>query len=279
MCAGQSKEYYIDRNLDSYKSFFDHEWAKRFLDEADNANLADLAFNLCEGWKGAANTGMLPWLTIENLGNFAESFCNAHRPDAAHILDALAARLAREVQPPLAPTQQQCLERTIGAINGDLTAIKRSHPFKFDRVDAWNTMLENAEFAIAVVASRRIVYADMYFSYEDFLISCFRRASGQPSYQVGRSFPADLSGFYGPAIALNIWSDPEVKIARLVRHAIVHNGARETPELAKAGHSIGVIGGALQITPSATRVAFNCLKDRAMVILKETANRVPKPGT
>lgn len=45
------------------------------------------------------------------------------------------------------------------------------------------------------------------------------------------------------------WAHHEINIARLVRHALSHNGGRETLDLKKQNHRIELIGNELQIVP------------------------------
>lgn len=277
MDADQSKQYYVDPDPNSYRSFFDHDWATQMFAEGDKANLSDLVFALCEAWKGVANTAALPWLTVQFLANFADGFCNGRQPYAVQFLDALAGCIGAGVQPPLTLEQQQGLRQTISALNDDLIKQMKLQPIKLNQNNTWSELTKHKEFSISLLASQRIAYAAVYYAYEDFLVNCYRLVCGIPDYRIGPTFPADLANLFGVQVGADIWSHAEVKIPRLVRHAIAHNGARETPELAKTGHSIGVIDGMLQITPTSTRVAFNCLKERATVILRETATRLLSP--
>jgi hypothetical protein len=275
MNVDQSKQYYVDPDPNSYRSFFDHDWARQMFAEGDKANLSDAVFSLCEAWKGAANTAALPWLTVELAANSADGFFNHRQPYASEFLDALSVRVGGRVQPPLSPAQQQSLGREIGALNHELLAEMKQHPVHLNRRDMWDELCKHKEFCISLITSQRLAYAAVYYAYEDFLVTCYLLLSGAPDYRIGRSFPSDLTNIYGAQFTNNIWSHAEVTIPRLVRHAIAHNGARETSDLAKTGDTIGVIDGMLQITPTATRVAFNSLKDRATVILQQTANRMP----
>ncbi len=64
------KNIKILTHVDFYKTFFDHEWARRFSQLAGNTRLKEPAFSLCVNWKSAANTHLLPWLMMENLKGF-----------------------------------------------------------------------------------------------------------------------------------------------------------------------------------------------------------------
>jgi hypothetical protein len=274
-----SKQLFVDQSLDSYNSFFDHDWAKAFMKEAENWAVEDLALNLGASWKGAANAARLPWLVVETLTAFADGLLNDNQPSAARILDACATRLGQMVQPPLSAGQRQSLDQAILFINGEILEAKRLNPIRYDRQAGWREMLAHPEFLMAVWSSQRIALADVFFAYEDFVLSCFRRVTNQPRYRIGRAFLVDLSKAYGPQLANDAWDNHGVKVAKLVRHAIAHNGGKETPDLAELRHRIRVIDGGLQVTPADTRAVFDDLKTRAMEILCETAARLPNPAS
>lgn len=54
--AIMDKHIYIDDNLDSYKTFLDHEWALRIDQQTSETPLEEIFFDLQWAWKGAANT-------------------------------------------------------------------------------------------------------------------------------------------------------------------------------------------------------------------------------
>ena len=58
------------------------------------------------------------------------------------------------------------------------------------------------------------------------------------------------------------WSAAAVNVARLARHAIVHNGGRETSDLARTPHSLTVTDGYLQIMAPDTAALYGELKAR-----------------
>lgn len=266
-----SKRYFIECDLNAYRSFFDHNWAKQIFAEGDKANVSSGVFDLCEAWKGAANTAALPWLTVQLLANFADGFCNERVPYSVKFLDALASKVAGPLDPPLNREQLQGLRREIDSINHGMVEAIRSQPFALDQRLAWEDFIGHPEFAIALVGSQRLAYGAIFFAYENFLLDCYRTVSGSIRYRIGRAFRSDLAAAYSPGFADAVWNHIDVKVPRLVRHAIAHNGARETPDLAKVTHGVRVVDGMLQITPKETATLFNSLKAKAMQIIVETA--------
>ena len=262
MARIESVQRYVDRDRNSYKRAFDHDWAKTMFATGDQAGLSDHVFALGETWKGAATTAALPWLLIEMCAGFGDGYSNKTKPYAWQFLDAIAASLAGQVVPPLTSQQKESLSNRLIQINDQLIHEREAHPHVVDRDEMWNSFMGHPEFVMMIVNSQKTAFADIFFGYEHFLASCFRHLSGNKDFRVGRKFSADLSRHYSSTISVDVWAHPDVAIPRLVRHAIAHNGARETSELAKTNHGFAVIDGVLQITPSAIRVTLRHLQDR-----------------
>jgi len=56
-------------------------------------------------------------------------------------------------------------------INSEVLEAKRLNPIRYDRQAGWREMLGNAEFLMAVWSLQRIAFADVFFGYEDFILS------------------------------------------------------------------------------------------------------------
>jgi hypothetical protein len=273
MTAGLMREYVVDQNYNSYRSFFDHEWAKVISAEATGPELSQLVFDLTAGWKGAANTSMLPWLIIHTLKNFATGYSNHTPTETEKWIDAMFAWLEREIGCSLSLEQQERMRTAADKTRKDILEQKRLNPLQFNEQEVWDSMLQLSEFRISVISCLRITYAAVYYCYEDFVTSCYRLLRPTKGFRISRTFCDKLSSVYSPATANDVWQHDEVRLPRLVRHAIVHNGARETDELKRMQNPIGVVDGMLQITPSVLRIAFNSLKGRALLLLRETSKR------
>src|SRR5207253_2041712 len=67
MAVEATKNIKIDPRVDSYKTFFDHAWARKLDELVAGSKLAEPVFSLCINWKAAANTHLMPWLKVGNL--------------------------------------------------------------------------------------------------------------------------------------------------------------------------------------------------------------------
>src|SRR4051812_33318069 len=85
----------IDRRLESYASFYDHDWAQKFGKLSDRSTLRLPAFDLTRDWKGIAVATRMPWLMIESLQGFHEGFTKANPPFYKRLTIALGEYLLK----------------------------------------------------------------------------------------------------------------------------------------------------------------------------------------
>jgi hypothetical protein len=80
---------------------------------------------------------------------------------------------------------------------------------------------------------------------------------------------ADAGQHFGPQIADDCLNSSDVKIARLVRNSLAHNGGKETDDLKKVKHGILVEDDVFQIMAPDTRRLFYVLKERAYKLVEK----------
>ncbi|MBT6494529.1 MAG: hypothetical protein HOL01_08245 [Planctomycetaceae bacterium] len=268
------KNQMIDNRLESYRSFFDRDWAKEINALVDGTQLDPLVFNLGIAWKGAANTHMMPWLLVDSIGGFADSFVNAHEPPTARLISALVTKLDDEVHGKIRPMMRKELKAAIQRISNQVDDAFESQPYRFDRDEYWMFYLEQSEFQVSLIASQRLCYAGLFFGYEDFVVNCYKILTSVKRYQTGRSTNGDFEKAFGPEAAQFCWSDDKIQIARLVRNDLVHNGARISPKLQELKHGLTVIDGELQILACDTSMLFHQLKKRALQLADSTLSLI-----
>src|SRR4051812_3296630 len=86
----------IDKRLESYVSFFDHDWATTFGELSDRSALRLAAFDLTRDWKGIAVATRMPWLMIESLNGFHEGFTKTNTPFYKRLTAALGEYLFKD---------------------------------------------------------------------------------------------------------------------------------------------------------------------------------------
>ena len=272
--AAVNKNIVIDDHLEAYRTFFDHGWAEQIDRVAKGTALSDLVFDLALAWRGAANTHVMPWLMAHNLSAFYAGVMQSENPPGTDLVNGLLSRLRRDTTISI-PTEVLTELRTLlRGISIQLGANRKRIVGEFDAQEAWKEFLGNWEFRFSLWGSQRLVYGAIYYAYEDFLLRCFRLATGRSDYRIQPKFPKDFADEFGVSLRDDCWSHQQVNFARLTRHALVHNGGRLTEHLKKLKSSIRVENGELQIMPPDTKALFNLLKVRALTLTQNLAERL-----
>lgn len=259
----------IDERLHSYKEFFDHAKARR-LDELVGRTKLDLpAFLLCTSWKAASNAMRLPWLTVMATQRFGRAFAreNGFAPEFTRLLEQ---QLPTRMHSALNPVQRLALASAVNEIREQALTINQSAGRLIRAETLWQSYLtptdedhSTQEFCLAIWGSQRIGYSAVYHAYENFLRQCIAIVTGQPKYRFRKiqRLITDVQAHFGQTVVDSCVADPRVNIARLVRHALAHNGGMVTPELQATDHGIAVIDGGLQIMAPDNRQLLSLLQD------------------
>jgi len=173
------------------------------------------------------------------------------------------------------PAFRRKLQESVEEIDKEATEILRR--LKQQTIDSekglWQSLASTEMFHASLWSSERNYYGSLYYSYEWFLRECVRTKLGQPRYQMTRAenFKKDFESCFGKSITQACWTDQQINIARLTRHALVHNGGRITDKLGKQPHPFRVESEELQIAATHSTELYNLLKDRALELAKATS--------
>lgn len=271
------KTFRVDVRMESYKSFFDHGWAARIMEATAATPIAQAVFDLCAAWRGVSNTHAMPYLMLEQFRGFAKGLLGAHWHGAKWIA-ATQQGLASEMGDGLSNMGRRRMLAALARLETRFRETLASTELKeldIDILAMWEKHLENFEMQAVLWGSQRLCYAAVYYSYEDFLTRCVAAARIDPDYRMPRrnDFAKDLADAFSSNLRDRCWSNSAINVARLARHALVHNGGRVTDELGKITHGILVIDGELQIMATDTSDLYQLLKERA----KELAAAFPPP--
>jgi hypothetical protein len=267
-----SKTICINVLLDSYQSFFDHGWFEEKTEETRDSALYQLVFDLGKAWRYAANTHVLPWFLTTTVKAAAETRLNTTEPFGKKYITDVCNLLVREMGESLRNMQKKKLHGILERIYEKSCEV----PVPVEPVlpdEIWQMMLKNSEFRFSIVGSQRLSYGAVYYAYEDFLCRCIGLAKGKANFRIYRKkdFQKEIKKEFGAAVCTECWDDIAVNLARVTRHALVHNGCRVTDELKQAlemlNNPLLVEDGEIQITAPDTTMLFRLLKDRANRII------------
>lgn len=106
----------FDARLETYKSFFDHQWARENNRRAEGTAFEQAMFALGVNWKSAANTSAMPWILIDALRGLWTGFMSAHQPFGSKLVSVLRDRLIDEMGNSLSNMRRQQLAAAIECI-------------------------------------------------------------------------------------------------------------------------------------------------------------------
>ena len=246
----------IDTQLDSYKDFFDKAWFARISSITEYTNLEGPVLELARAWLGASHVHAMPWVFATSVDGLLGHRLEQHEPISVAQIRGLREKIIGKlsakgvaIRPMLRKTLNECL----ADLNTDIVqalAVARVVASN-DADNVWEELLERNEFKTILWSGERICFAAVYYNYECFLTECLRIKRGEPEYCLTqeKQFKKDFNASFSAALQQQCWSDQDVVIARLARHALVHNGGRMTPKLAKQPHKFVVENDELQIMP------------------------------
>lgn len=284
----------IDRNLDSYKHFFDHGWSKRMFEAVKTSPLNDAICTLLLEWRFANGAHILPWLMAQSLKGFAEGEGNGslrfQSDYSSGIVKGLVNKLDAQMQYSLNRDQRAKLKRAVAKIEKEASQNLKAARSKavFPLAGYWNLLIHTTEFQLSILGTERNNYSSLFLAYEDFLSNVIR--TKEPAYSSkDRKNQIDVAfaRHFSDSLADFCWNHDEVILARLVRHTLAHNGGRFRANLEKykdrfvevtgtaepilRGDLFVLTNGKIQITPDNTRYLFSVLKERVSKIVEELA--------
>lgn len=274
------RNVYVTTALDAYRNFLSDDWGER-LDEltADKAKLSEIVFDLMLDWRAAAYTASLPVSILEHMKAFHDGFVNTGELNTTllHLAQLIPGRLAQELpQLTLDPSALRYLQEKIVDLGAKIEGARDKSQCEFPLEETWQSYLEEHAYQLSLWGSQRICFVSIYNSYENFLVRAVCIAQSIPDCRSNdKEFKEYLVESFGRPLRDKCWTNNNVNIARLARHALSHAGGRVTAKLAKQHHGFVVRDGRIQVTPEKTRALFLLLRD-CVYSLAEKAVTMPE---
>jgi hypothetical protein len=156
-----------------------------------------------------------------------------------------------------------------GIKDGIEAALNYGSPVKFtyDLQSIWRNYLSEREFLMGLWMSEITSYCAVYFAYEVFIVRSLKVASGSERLRTHQVYERIVQ-LLGSSIANSCWQDSDVELARLIRHAAVHNGRQITSALEKYRQKLVLQNDEIVIFARDTNQLFELLKTRVQVFTK-----------
>jgi hypothetical protein len=256
----------IDDRLESYRTFFDHDWSRRISELSNGTALEKPVWTLAISWKAAANTHAMPWLMMHSMNNLWQSFVNGDHAFAPALVTALADRIPAEMGNSLSNMRRKQLASAIRHVAEQVKDATADATSALDLKTLWSDFLspDIQEFSLSLWGSQRLCYGAVYHAYENFVRQCLGIARKEPDYRaLFTQLVTDGKAAFSNELIAYCLEDQVVTVARLARNALAHNGGRMTDQLRRIPHDLVVENDEIQIMPLDTKNLFNQLKQRA----------------
>ena len=273
------KHVQIDNRLKPYRTFFDHEWARRIGHLASGTRLDEPVFSLRMAWKSVANTHLMPWLLADSLAGLLQSFLQGTEPAASRVIRAIHDQLLKSIGGSLPMRARKRLSAKINDLSASAILARdqaqRLLQRRYNSNAIWQELLQTSEFQLSIWGSQRVCYGALYHAFEDFTRQCIAIASreeddGRPpggTLKVARRI-------YGNNFVHSVLEDHALTVARLVRNALAHHGGRLTKELENINHGFDVEDGVVQIMACDTANLYHVLKSKAYELAEKTLSLI-----
>lgn len=272
----------VDPDFRAYAGFFDLVWARRILRIVRRTPLSAVTLNLCAAWKGLSNARHLPVLMVE-LVRTGIVGAEARQPTPRKVLNALAGLVLKrpffaKVKVPRKARAQ--LRQEILDLEEQLAAMARGRPeVELPASRIWDELRADVSFAGTLWMAEVNAYTGVYFAYEDYLVITLKGLLDRERLRA-TELAKEMRASLGQSVVDRCWADRRIEKARLVRHALVHNGRRMTADLAKFKSEIRIERGEIVVLPAHTDELYHLLKDAATdfvvaVLARAAADRLP----
>ncbi len=251
----------LDDRLESYRSFFDHPWAREIADISASAKILDsFVFDLMMSLKGLSRTFAIPSLAVDIAKHYSDGY-HSYKLDGSltmQLVNHIAERIDQRIV--LASVESAELRKVMFDMAKEISSKAKGESVEFPKNELWDAMVKvepsddinspKNELRIALWSTIRVCYSGVFFAYEDFVVRCVHTSSGsRVRISQQDEFKKTCRQFLGDTIADSCWLDQGIITAKMIRHALAHVGGRETGDLKKRNHVLEVIDGVLQILP------------------------------
>jgi hypothetical protein len=244
-----------DPDIKAYQDYIPEDWGKNTIGPLPEGTVLErLVLDLGLSWRCTSYTAQMPATSIKAMHAAAVGRGKFVSPDSSIVAysDRILAKLSRQV-PELVENSalrariQAALVTVTAEFRDEAAAVKEDYPVE----PIWADFMQDTFFRLSLWGSQRVAYVAFYNAYEAFLVECLKVGKG-----VSRLRSTDKAAFNDAlrtALSRDMtspcWSHHEINIARLVRHALSHNGGRVTEHLKKQKHGVELVGDMLQIMP------------------------------
>jgi hypothetical protein len=277
---------FIDDRIESYKSFFDHDWAKRLMMLTDGTELEEPAFVLNTNWKATVNSQFMPWLMMGSFQNFEKGYLRPKPTLTEIVIRGLMKSIPDATTNFLSNTSRKKLAKVIRDLGERLKCANEvAQNVELDELKP-QTVFHGflygpggSELQVSIFGGQRTSYGAFFFEYENFVTSCVGLARKkdetlkEEEYRVysSKTLFKHFKAAFDEELAEYCLNDKPVRVGRIVRNALAHNGGKiDKEDWAEVRGVIEEIDGFARIMPEHNRILFDALRERAFKLAERT---------
>jgi hypothetical protein len=271
----------IDPDLAGYDTFFDGAWAEALTNRAP-VQLSDAVGNLILSWRMAADTHRIPFLMIDQMENFAESFMRRSKPDMAVLMERFRSWLFKELDGKLQRVEKKAISAALSKLDQGLRLQSQVKDARFPAMEYWADISGKKALTFSIAGSQNLAYCALFFAYDWFLAGCFRALGGEEELQTnGKKFWKRFKELLGRDPEPDYWEEPEdavsrpIAAAKLARHSIAHTGALAKKKLREKPHGLRISKeGFISVWPENNWTLFKLLQGKVDRLVDEIAAKL-----
>jgi hypothetical protein len=267
---------HIATDIRAYEGYVPEDWGEKTIGPIPAGTVLErLLLDLGMSWRSASYTAQMPATAIRVMHAAAVGRSSFVTPDSSivafseKIIGTLVQRVPELTENgPLRAKLMAELTTISVEFRDRAAAVKNEFPIG----PIWAEFIVETTFQISLWASQRVAYVAFYNAYEAFIVDCLKVGTGLSSIRSTdkKVFNEALRSGLAKDISGPCWSHHEINIARLIRHALSHNGGRETQDLKKQKHGVKLIGEELQIVPEDIHKMLRRLRNAVEEIVSVT---------
>ncbi len=250
------REIHTESDITAYQDYLRGEWCEKTSSQIQEGTILKRLFiDLELSWRSTSYTAQLPATSI--LAMHAAALGRGKFASSDRTILAYSEKIVDELIQRLPGIAEICSMRSaitrelviISAETRDEIASKKEVGVPVELI--WSEFMGTAPFRLSLWSSQRVSYVAFFNAYEVFLVNCLKVGTGRESLRsTVKEFKSALREGLDKDISEACWHHHDIRIVRDVRHALIHNGGRETKDLKTHNHGIRMCKSELQIVPA-----------------------------
>lgn len=263
----------IETRPEMYDTYLEYSWVQSFTVPP---RLEDAFNSLWMAWKEAANTHRMPFLMLEGMKAFADSYVRSRPPKGRRMVDAMQFVLARDGE--LKREQKKKMQSTLR--KADRAEQIASESVRFPKEEYWKQIIGASEIQISIVGSQNLAFCAQVFAYECFVVACFEALGGNPKRRPSdERFWADFQLLLGGDPQKSFWDEPDISTAREVRNSFAHRAGKVKRNLMRKDHQFYISEmGVVSVMPHNNRELHVVLTEAVTELVDQVGKKQSATG-